>query len=876
MSEDAGLAKSDADVVALVKNAIQTSREDHRRPAGVGGGTPDGVQQPGITIDLGHHNIPRLPDEAIEAIKDEIERLAISHNQITTFPAKLAECRRLRYLNARYNLLKELPSPVLQLSSLEILDISKNKLRSLPDEIGNLTSLKVLAISRNRIERLPVCLGDLYSLRVLKLDNNPLAFPPADVCAIQADGTAPTNEGEKEVAITRQVKKYLRAAANRAKFQSESEGETSDADAETPRPLRRAAGTRFPVKPSISGIDSLELIRPESPAHPPPIPTRSHFRNQSSQGQVLGPGPRQPPITPLIIANASERNRTRSESVTSATFRTKRMGMVPGKGTEHLGTVDENTLRRGSHLRGLSHNSALNGAAVPANNANGAPPSGFNEFANGGVRQSLNNQKLSDLLSRENVPGREVDRVIAAAMHTVWAVSQVRDVGQIMVKMMQKYGVAETSDLLGVLHDLHIDLSELHHLLSAFEALCDENPEEAPGVEVLIQARVKSSLSTCASAWDQILPHTDIIVAKCSRAVLRTAMLLLHGSTLELRQAMDLLGLELLEESRTPPHMERVTPTSTAASSPESRIRKRLDGSRNQLGAHLHASRFAPANSQGMLPRSNITSRSNTLTSMATPHSTESFPAFGPGLSRSNTLTEMEDSEEEMIFERVYLQLKGATEMALSAIPPVQSILLRDRESVMRKFGTDEMMHRYWMRLIQKCEDMTSAARSLHRRLSSIKLKDPVVRNQPDFWRLTSTYNQTWVELIAAMKEPRQHGLIRDEIKAYMKPLHRANKELSHVINDSPWRDLTSRSGRSNTMTATAAPSMPAPGTGVYQHHHLGSGYGTSMPATPLSAALGPAAQATVPSTPGTHTFTGPGGVMMDRDRQAPLTQRRI
>lgn len=119
---------------------------------------------------------------------------------------------------------------MLHLSSLEILDVSKNKLRVLPDRIASLSSLKVLAVSKNRIERLPLCLGDMGSLRVLKLDGNPLVFPPADVYSIKDDAPSPANDNDREVAVTAQVKKYLRQISaqnsNRQRLQVESEGES--------------------------------------------------------------------------------------------------------------------------------------------------------------------------------------------------------------------------------------------------------------------------------------------------------------------------------------------------------------------------------------------------------------------------------------------------------------------------------------------------------------------------------------------------------------------------------------------------------------------------------------------------------------------------
>jgi hypothetical protein len=73
MSNDVPKPISDDEVVALAKAAFEHSRQDinHRAAAE----TPRELQQqPGITIDLGHKNIARLPDEVIDVIRDEIER----------------------------------------------------------------------------------------------------------------------------------------------------------------------------------------------------------------------------------------------------------------------------------------------------------------------------------------------------------------------------------------------------------------------------------------------------------------------------------------------------------------------------------------------------------------------------------------------------------------------------------------------------------------------------------------------------------------------------------------------------------------------------------------------------------------------------------
>jgi hypothetical protein len=77
MSHDAPTPISDDEVVALTKAAFEHSRSDiSQRAASESAPRDVQQQQPGITIDLGHKNIARLPDEVIDVIRAEIERSA--------------------------------------------------------------------------------------------------------------------------------------------------------------------------------------------------------------------------------------------------------------------------------------------------------------------------------------------------------------------------------------------------------------------------------------------------------------------------------------------------------------------------------------------------------------------------------------------------------------------------------------------------------------------------------------------------------------------------------------------------------------------------------------------------------------------------------
>lgn len=66
----------------------------------------------GVTIDLSRKNIQKLPEEVVDIVKNQLERLALSHNQLSSLPARFSECISLRYLNIRGNQIKEFPIAV--------------------------------------------------------------------------------------------------------------------------------------------------------------------------------------------------------------------------------------------------------------------------------------------------------------------------------------------------------------------------------------------------------------------------------------------------------------------------------------------------------------------------------------------------------------------------------------------------------------------------------------------------------------------------------------------------------------------------------------------------------------------------------------------
>ncbi|KAH3970142.1 hypothetical protein HBI49_114050 [Parastagonospora nodorum] len=908
MSNDGPQPISDEEVIRLTKAAFQTSRSDIRAAAE---SAPRELQQqqPGITIDLGHKHISRLPDEVIDVIRAEIERLALSHNLLASLPLRLIECKRLRYLNVRYNAMREFPEAILQMTSLEILDVSRNRIKSIPPQIANLTSLKVLAIAKNRIEELPVCLGEINSLQVLKLDGNPLVFPPPDVCTIKDGAPSPANENERDSVIATQVKRFMRQQASKERqrvdmerLRVESSGDESwtESNPETPRPSKRANGVRFPVRPSVGGgIEGFPSGKAESPGIPaPPIPTRSHFRVGSSTSNS---GSKKPPIAPLVLSTAqNERNRSQSEGSGQSTQRQKRMGIYTNKGSE-LGSVDE--LRRASHFRGFSQ-----GIVVPANSlANGmSGPATAIGYGDTGTVRSLANRPLSDV--REYRRGsRAPDIVVEAAKNFLYAISVLHDCVSHMVRSISltardKESLHRKEDFYRRYQKTSLDLRALNDVLQKFDSLVEEDEEDAERLSRSVYVYTLRCLDSFMLISLSIAENRTEIAQNANPRIVRTFLLLQQGTLIELRNGCSVLGAQFKD---TKMKIRRPSAADTATvRARQFKVRRFPTSPPQRNGNH----QMPPP----VILHSNDNSRTNTMTSIsaATPRSGESSFTLATTMSRSNTMTSnFDEGDEDTQFGRVYQKLRTACDNCNTSIPQITQLLRDQLEILRRELDMDHPRYRALVDLIEKSNDVQQVTIPLGKRLYLMPPQDSYTRGQPEFWQHCMGFIKAWGELAAAYtQQGKDHKLLSFEVKQLMKPLHRMVKEASLVINDSPWSHLTSNNSGmmgppslSSMTSRTSAPrflgrptmvsgggpsfpgpintSLPAVGNSFPSATMSvnSAGYPTPVPATPLSAALGAAAQATVPNTPGLRSQSTSTVNFFERaDRLMSQPNRRI
>lgn len=835
---------SSAQVIAHAREAMTAALQDNESQAAEASGVSNELK-PGVTIDLSRLNIQYLPDEVVDIIKNELERLALSHNKLTSFPARFSECTSLRYLNVRNNRIEKFPLALCDLKSLEILDLGRNKIRTLPHEIARLTSLKVLAVQKNLIEELPLCLADMGSLQVLKLDGNNITFPPRK--ALNLPTNSPPNEGfpkereVAEVAVTAHIKKFLK---QHAQSLSEREnnvdhgGDDMSENVETPRmPIKRVTSGRFPIR--VNGSDVID-VRSPAIARPPPIPSRSHARGLSQQNTIRRPG-----VMPLTIGNPNERVRSNSETVLQANRserpqeRNRRMGIMSRK-TSELGTLDEGQANnRFSHYRGLSHGSSMTGSLNSnATTASPGSPAGAEPLL-----QRPNYVRRLSVLPEQRRESKSFDPVLESAKGILYAIFQIHPMIQLFTRLTND-GTPKRSSLEIVFYNTNCHVEELEREIQNHEAALD-NGGYAPRENESVQRAVVTLINAYSHICHLLVGNMDTIVDNGDPRYIRTMMLLLYNSIMELRaSAYEVSGggprHAPSSSSRWPgldntlkPHSRESSVTPTAG--------RPMPGIRSRTGAFVHN----PSNLRVATDASLAYMHGNSRTAQimaATPRSGESF-----GSSSTDPRYQADFSAEERQFEKIFLSLQNSTNLLMRTLPGLKVQFSNGRRNAELQ-QLPAIVISAWRGLISKCETAIKETEMLKSRLSMIKLKDPSIRTDAIFWSLCKSFMDSWAEFGNKLKQTMDQVSLSGEIKSRLRPIQISIKETSSLIIASPWGNLFRQAGRFSDVSRHYSP-----------NHYVSSSRSTGtlvqLPMTPQSAALGPAVQATVPSTPQSGSF---------------------
>ncbi|KPI41633.1 Leucine-rich repeat-containing protein sog2 [Cyphellophora attinorum] len=830
------------DTIALFKKRLEAAQQ-HNDQVLESEGVTD-VVKPKLTLDIGHSNLARLPEAVVDVIKDHVDRLSLSNNQIWHMSGRFSECIHLRYLNVRSNVFRDIPRGIFKLTSLEILDISRNKIRKISRDIRNLTSLRVLSIIHNRIDDLPTDMCDMNMLEMIKIADNPLRFKLKKIIeAKEAEVLfSELTEQEREKSITVEIKRYLRAAHPIVPpIDVEVAQQYEESPMETPKPAKRILSSRFPVIPSNNTSDG------SSPPtgtwnNPPPIPTRSHQRMASGQSMAL----KRPGIAPLI---SSDRLRSNSET-TVQNPRTKRMGMAPlAKAKPGLDSIDESRANRNSHLRGISHNSALRRGGVLASpgfsNASYSPNSPRDTRGRNRVIKRLSSLPEYKLEQEWHNP------VVQGARGILYALYQVHPHISGLIQANPAHESKRSSSLEAIFYSAAAMVDRLNESLEFADSIDPEDVEAVEKAEEMVQ----EDCSHCITAYVQVAARLQDslrrIVAGSDLRYVRTLMLLLYGSIAEVRNAVSSLGIDIKivsrghqrqkssghkhsiqtipEESADQVEIRRsATPTQDGIvhQRPGMRLRSETTiqhgvsepthpqanpslGAINLTGTTVNGTIHSSSSSstmngtttQGSAYGSRSRSNSRTMNSgpvslassvASTPRSGDGFhlPRSTSYFARVNPSTGMTESQEEYTFGQIFMSLTRSYEAALAAVPLAKEHFSRCVET--SKDGQQSRaIHDLWATLVYRCKQCYEVSEALQLRLTSMRIKDEVGRNDPSFWLLCKTFLQSFVDLVTEMREVRSLRLLPPELIVILRPVQKTSREAGRLIQQSPWSNLT-------------------------------------------------------------------------------------
>uniref|UniRef100_A0A672YQG4 Disease resistance R13L4/SHOC-2-like LRR domain-containing protein n=1 Tax=Sphaeramia orbicularis TaxID=375764 RepID=A0A672YQG4_9TELE len=135
------------------------------------------------TLDLSGRHLRRLP--AAACVFDELVKLYLSDNNLSSLPAELQGLKKLQLLALDFNCFEELPAAVCKLPQLSILYLGNNRLYHLPRELRDLKELNTLWLETNCFTVFPKVVCELSNLKTLHLGYNQIRSLPKELSGLE-------------------------------------------------------------------------------------------------------------------------------------------------------------------------------------------------------------------------------------------------------------------------------------------------------------------------------------------------------------------------------------------------------------------------------------------------------------------------------------------------------------------------------------------------------------------------------------------------------------------------------------------------------------------------------------------------------------------
>lgn len=410
--------------------------------------------------------------------------------------------------------------------------------------------------------------------------------------------------------------------------------------------------------------------------------------------------------------------------------------------SERLSRSSQASTIKPTHSRANSSISTLNGFLTAS--SGGETSSGAVSPIDGPVGRHGAVRRLSSLPESRN-SRVQPSATIGAAKRLLFSLAQLYGpVSEIAGAIRD--GAPKRSVLERQLFSASAHVEELDRLLNRLESSLDDNTKGDEQAVKLIILTSTAALKAYSAVIKDLRRHTHKVVSVADPIYVRCLMSQIYMTMVESRNICSMLGFVIKAPGRrASPRVSQAWSSRTVTPTQPKPV-----NSRRLRGATILQSMSSSGQLRSMPPPVPLNingSRSNTMTSMssmsaaATPRSGESFSTLASSAipSRSNTMRSgVDDHDNEEHFSRIYLKLKGTCELAGQSLPHCRTEFAARKENAETVSQTRSAHH--WAMAMNKCDALIAANNALSNRLRSVRVKDPGVRNQKDFWQLCDNY----------------------------------------------------------------------------------------------------------------------------------------
>ena len=598
----------------------------------------------------------------------------------------------------------------------------------------------------------------------------------------------------------------------------------SETPTDTPKPARKRVAGRFPVRPSLSGVD-IEAAANGSTGSPgasrpalKPSKTTAYVP-QTTRAPIIRPG-----VEPLING---DRHRSNSESQMATSRRLKRMGLQVSRSGNSSGEMSlessiDLTQDRTSHARGISAGSllyqAMQGYAVADSSGAESPaPTDLSRSVSVYEGQSrLSSLPEARRKSHYNSPVVEVAETI------VYTVDQVQGPLQKLVNATKQTGSRQRS-LARAAFAAFANKSDLAQALQGLESQEDEDLNKRDSMGSL-NDRCERAMSSFQSLLEMLQAHITSVLERSRPRDARMLMHMTFAAIVEVKDIATRLGDTVGlnddddgEQQHCVPEVPHPQPVRELSPAPRPITSLRVKDPKRVTHHHHQSSNL---NKPLPSPRSVRSTSGSTFSSRLQGYASATSRAqdYGPptpSLTHSNSVassfsTEPPepsiDDDEDRIFQKTFDSLVRANRSVTKGLDHCRKIFIKLRQQQYGLGSSAYDVDNFFQDVIQHCDYGLGVSSQLKDRLRSFQTQD---RNKFEFWQACTEFIKAWSLFATVVKNAQSPSATPTELVTLLKPIHRDVKEASECIAASPWRELAVHGPSSATFSPAVNGSLP-------------------------------------------------------------------